>query len=289
MGQNNRLLNWILFIALSFIWGTSFILMKEGMQKLTPFHVASLRMLSAGLILLPVALKRFKTVPRQKLSRIFLSGLLGSFFPAFLFCIAETKIDSALAGILNALTPICVIVIGTLAYRQPGTRNQVAGVIIGFLGVVLLLISSANISLGYVSYSLLVLLATLSYGLNVNMVNKFLLRIQSLSIASIALSALVIPSFLVLWFTGFFYVDFHSSSVLWSIGCSMFLGLTGTAIATILFYMLLKTAGPIFSSMVTYGIPLVAMFWGWLAGEAVTMLQGACLLVILAGVYISRR
>jgi drug/metabolite transporter (DMT)-like permease len=289
MDYSNRFLNWLLFIALSFIWGTSFILMKEGMQQLTPFHVASLRMLSAGLILLPIAIKRFKTVPPQKLGRVILSGLLGSFFPAFLFCIAETRIDSALAGILNALTPICVVIIGTVAFRQPGTRNQVAGVIIGFLGLILLFISNANISLAHVSYSLLVLLATLSYGLNVNMVNKSLLQIQSLTIASIALSALIIPSFLVLSFTGFFHLDFRSTHVLWSVGCSTFLGLTGTAIATILFYMLLKKAGPIFSSMVTYGIPLVAMFWGWLAGEAVTLLQGACLIVILAGVYISRR
>src|SRR3954452_6209903 len=157
MRQNNRLLNWILFIALSFIWGTSFILMKEGMQKLTPFHVASLRMLSAGLILLPVALKRFKTVPRQKLGRIILSGLLGSFFPAFLFCIAETKIDSALAGILNALTPICVIIVGSLVYQQKNTRNQLSGVVIGFGGLVLLFLSNGKINLAFISFALLVL------------------------------------------------------------------------------------------------------------------------------------
>ncbi|HYJ38522.1 MAG TPA: EamA family transporter, partial [Chitinophagaceae bacterium] len=70
---------------------------------------------------------------------------------------------------------------------------------------------------------------------------------------------------------------------------SAILGITGTAMASILFYALLKKAGPVFSSMVTYGIPFVAIFWGWLAGESITLFQVICLVLILAGVYISRR
>ena len=282
-------MNWVLFVALSFIWGSSFILMKEGMEKLTPYQVASIRMLSAGLILLPVALRRWKEMRGQKLGFIVLSGLLGSFFPSFLFCIAETRIDSALAGILNALTPICVIIVGASFFQQRSTRNQVAGVIIGFGGLLLLFLSSGNISLAYISFSSLVLLATLSYGFNVNMVNKILLHLPSLNIAAFAFTSLIIPSFVVLWMTGFFHLTLSSPGMMWSISASALLGLSGTALATILFYVLLKKAGPIFSSMVTYGIPFVAIFWGWLAGEAITLLQIVCLLMILGGVYLSRR
>jgi drug/metabolite transporter (DMT)-like permease len=288
MQPNNRMVNWGLFIALSFIWGSSFILMKEGMKQLTPYQVASIRMLSAGLILLPIAIKRQRQLPGKK-GLIILSGLLGSFFPAFLFCIAETKIDSALAGILNALTPICVIIVGSLVFHRASTRNQVLGVIIGFTGLLVLFVSTSNISLAYISFALLVLLATLSYGFNVNMVNRFLLHIPSLNIAAFAFSSLIIPSILVLWLTGFFHQALNSHAMFWSIGASALLGVTGTAIATILFYILLKKAGPNFSSMVTYGIPFVAIFWGWLAGEAITMVQVVCLLLILGGVYISRR
>ncbi len=289
MNPNHRLLNWILFIALSFIWGSSFILMKEGMEQLTPYQVASIRMLSAGLILMPIAVRRIKQFPIQKTGYIILSGLLGSFIPAFLFCISETKIDSALAGILNALTPICVVVVGSLIFHHKSTRNQIFGVIIGFGGLLLLFLSSKSISLAYVSFSLLVVLATISYGFNVNMVNKFLIEIPSINIAAFAFTALIIPSFVVLFLTGFFQLPFNSSPVLWSIGASAILGLSGTAIATILFYVLLKRAGPIFSTMVTYGIPFVAIFWGWLAGEAIPWVQVSCLVLILLGVYISRR
>jgi len=288
MQRTSNLLNWILFVALSFIWGSSFILMKEGMRQLTPYQVASIRMLSAGLVLMPFAVKRRNHINRKR-GYIILSGLLGSFIPAFLFCIAETRIDSALAGILNALTPICVIIVGALAFQHRSTRNQIAGVIIGFAGLLLLFASSATINFGYISYALLVLLATLSYGINVNMVNRVLTDIRSVDIAAFAFTSLILPAALVLWYTGFFQLDLNSTDMFWSIGASALLGITGTAVATILFYVLLKKAGPIFSTMVTYGIPFVALFWGALAGESITFLQIGCLILILGGVYVSRR
>jgi drug/metabolite transporter (DMT)-like permease len=287
MVASNRLLNWLLFLALCFIWGSSFILMKEGMVGLTPYQVAAIRMLSAGIILLPAAIRRAKQFP-SNIGLIIVSGLLGSFFPAFLFCIAETKVGSALAGILNALTPICVIVVGNLVFHQKNSRNQVAGVLIGFVGL-LVLLSNGKIDLNYISYALLLVLATLSYGFNVNMVNRKLLHIPSLNIAAFAFTSLILPSLVVLWFTDFFKLPLNSSVVQWSVAASALLGIGGTAVATILFYMLLKKAGPIFSSMVTYGIPFVAIFWGWLAGEAIAIEQIICLIVILAGVFVSRR
>jgi drug/metabolite transporter (DMT)-like permease len=112
LALRDKLINWSIFIVLSVIWGSSFKLMKIGMEVLSPYDVAALRMISAGLILLPFAYKSLKLIPRNKLALIIISGLLGSFFPAFLFCIAETRIDSSLAGILNALTPLFTILLG---------------------------------------------------------------------------------------------------------------------------------------------------------------------------------
>ena len=103
--MDNKFINWTIFCILSIIWGSSFVLMKEGLTALSPYQVASIRMLSSGLILLPFAFNAFKKIPKEKLSLVVLSGILGSFIPAYLFCIAETKIDSSLAGILNSLTP----------------------------------------------------------------------------------------------------------------------------------------------------------------------------------------
>ncbi len=131
------------------------------MNVLSPYQVASIRIMSAGIILLPFAIKAFKHIPAEKRLLVIFSGLLGSFFPAYLFCIAETKIDSALAGILNALTPLFVIVTGIGFFQLKVKLNQIVGIIIGFIGLALLVAAGSNISLQYIGFSLLVLLYTL--------------------------------------------------------------------------------------------------------------------------------
>ena len=289
MQSSDRLLNWIIFVLLAFIWGSSFILMKEGMKQLTPYQVAAIRMATAGIVMLPWAIRFMKQLPRNKIGYVILSGLLGSFFPAFLFCVAETRIDSSLAGILNALTPISVITIGILFFQSKATLAQLFGVIIGFIGLSLLFLAKGKIDFSYIGYSALALLATIMYGLNVNLVNRHLHEVRSFHIATFAFVTLLIPSLIVLWATGFFNLPLQNREVLVATGYSALLGFASTAIATVLFYILLKKAGPIFSSLVTYGIPFVAIFWGLLAGETITVIQVACLAVILSGVYVARK
>src|SRR5436190_17717320 len=192
-GRNNKLLTWLLFSAIALIWGSSFILMKAGMSVLSANQVASIRMLSGGLVLLPFAVRQFGKIPREKLRLVILTGFIGSFFPAFLFCIAETRIDSSLAGILNSLTPICVIVVGSSFFHRPATKNQLTGVMIGFAGLCLLFLTKGNINLAFISFALLIPVATISYGVNVNVVNLHLHNIPSLNIAAFAFTALIIP------------------------------------------------------------------------------------------------
>ena len=289
MAIRAQLVNWSLFIALSFIWGSSFILMKVGLNTLTAYQVAALRIFSAGIFLMPVAVKKMRKIPFAKLNLIIISGLLGSFFPAFLFCIAETRIDSALTGILNACTPIFTIITGVLFFKSNIRWHKVMGILTGFIGLTLLFLSKGEINLSYLSYSGLVLLATLCYGLNVNMVSRHLKEIGSLNIASFAFCLLTIPSFLVLLFTGFFKLPLLQDEFIISGIASAVLGILGTAIASVLFYMLVKRAGVLFSSMVTYGIPFVAVFWGMVYGEVITPTQVGCLALILFGVYLTNR
>jgi drug/metabolite transporter (DMT)-like permease len=284
----DKLVNWGIFIVLSLIWGSSFKLMKLGMVSLSPYDVAAIRMASAGIVLLPFAVSALKKVERNKILVIMLSGLLGSFFPAFLFCIAETKIDSSLAGILNALTPLFTIIIGVLFFTMKVSLQRYIGVMVGFTGLVLLFFSKGNITLSYLSYTSLVLLATVFYGINVNIVSKNLQQTGSLNIAAIAFSFLIIPSVLVLLFSGFFQLTFDADFVSSTIASTV-LGVFGTAIASILFYVLVKRAGGLFASTVTYGIPFVAVFWGVLSGETITLLQVLCLGVILVGVYLANK
>jgi drug/metabolite transporter (DMT)-like permease len=282
-------LSWLLFGVLCLIWGSSFILMKEGLQILNAYEVAAIRILSAGLVLLPFVFKNLRQIAKQKISYIILSGLLGSFFPAFLFCIAETKIDSALAGTLNALTPLFVILTGVVLFGNKIPKTKIIGVVVGFTGCILLFLSYGKTDFKFLSFAFFVLLATLFYGINVNMVQKNLKDVGSMQIAAIAFTALIIPSLVVLYFAGFFAHDFTQSIVQKATLASAVLGIFGTAIASVLFYMLVKRAGAVFSSLVTYGIPFVAIAWGLHYGEIIGWPQVGGLLVILMGVFMANK
>lgn len=264
--------------------------MKEGLINLTAFQVASLRIISSGLVLLPMAIGSFKHIPKNKIVTVFMSGVLGSLLPAYLFCVAEQGVSSALAGVLNSLTPIFVIIAGSLFFQSRTSSNKVAGILIAFCGSVLLFLNQPGFSeKSNALYVSLIVIATICYGINVNMVGRYLGNIPSIRIAAVALSINAVPAFIVLICSGFFQYDFGSKGVLVSIGYSFVLGIFGTAIASIIFYMLIKRAGAVFSSMVTYGIPIVAIVWGIIYGEKIGWKDMVCLLVILAGVYVANR
>lgn len=227
------------------------------------------------------------TIPRNKMPLVFLSGVMGSLLPAYLFCIAETHIDSALAGMLNALTPIFAILTGAMLFSNKVPSTKVVGIIIGFIGSILLLFSQGVKDAGNLYYMSFVILATLFYGINVNLVHKYLSEIRSLTIASVALSLCSIPALLVLIFTGYFSQFSSAKGFIESTSASAVLGIAGTAVATIFFYILIKRAGVIFSSMVTYGIPFVAIIWGLMDHEQITWKEMGSLIIILYGVYVA--
>ena len=284
--MNNKFISWAIFCILSIVWGSSFILIKEGLTALSAYQVASLRMLFSGLVLLPFAISSFKKIPKEKMGIVFLSGFLGNFIPSYLFCIAETNIDSSLAGILNSLTPLFTILVGLSFFNTPINKQKILGVIIGFIGLCLLFAAGKNISFQNLSFASLVLVATFFYGLNVNVVGKYLKNIRAIDIASVAFAFLIIPSAFILYLTGYFSMSFNDSHFQQATIASIILGVVGTSIASILFYMLIKRSSIIFASMVTYGIPIIAVAWGLYFGESISLLQVGSLLIILAGVYI---
>jgi drug/metabolite transporter (DMT)-like permease len=287
--MHKNLTSWLVFALLAIVWGSSFILMKEGLKAFNPYQVASLRMLFAGIILLPFAYKAIKRIPKNKLGLVIFSGILGNFIPAYLFCIAETQIDSSLAGILNSLTPMFTIIVGVLFFKVQTSMVKVLGMIIGFIGLSILLGSGKDVSFHNLSFASLVILATLLYGINVNILSRYMQQLGSLNVASIAFAFLMIPSICVLYFTGYFNTDFGSPIVLRALAATSVLGIIGTSMATILFYYLVKQAGMLFGSMVTYGIPVVAVAWGIWDGESLNLIQIGCLGLILFGVYIVNR
>ncbi len=290
-GLNSAALrNWLLFIVLAIIWGSSFILIKEGIAFLTPFQAASVRIVAAGAVLLPLAIRYFRSIPVSKLPLVAASGALGSLFPAYLFCLAEEGMDSAMAGTLNSLTPIFVIITGALFFGLRTHKYKVIGILVAFGGTALLSFNSEQsgnpvrfLNIFYI------IIATIMYGLNVNLVQRYLKGMQSLHIVSAALVINAIPALVVLGMTGYFS-ELPGNEGMWrSTLFSFLLGFLGTAVASILFYMLIKRAGAVFSSMVTYGIPIVANIWGIIYGENMGMVEILSLMVILTGVYLANR
>jgi drug/metabolite transporter (DMT)-like permease len=293
--MSNKFISWFIFIILCIIWGSSFILMKWGMYDadqqlvLSPYHVAALRMLSSGLVMLPFLIKSLKGLPRKTIFTVLLSGWLGSFFPAFLFCIAETKIDGALTGSLNSLTPLFVIITGAMFFQLKTSTKKIMGVVIGLSGSALLVYANIAKPPEYLAYTGFVILGTILYGINVNMVHNKLMGVRSTHIAAVAFTGLIPPSLIVLFATGYFKLPLAEHAYTISTLASCILGVLGTALASVLFYMLVKRAGGLFASLVTYGIPFIAILWGVYYHEKVTYMQLIALLIILLGVYLTNR
>ncbi|MEN9371573.1 MAG: hypothetical protein RLZZ64_648 [Bacteroidota bacterium] len=258
---------------------------------MSPYQVASIRIFFAGLCFLPLIGKAYKEIPKEALWPIIVSGLLGTFFPAFFFSIAQTKIDSSLAGILNALTPIFTIAIGTFFFQLKIGWMKWLGILIGFIGMIVTNLGGAHgINFDHLTYSLFVLLATICYGLNVNVVNKYVQNVAPLHIATIAFTSLIIPTLLVLAGTGYFtHPNLLNGS--WTKGTLIagLLGLINTGVASVIFYQLMKKAGPVFASTVTYIIPFVALGWGIYFGEVVTAIQLVGMAIILIGVRLANK
>lgn len=292
--MSNRFISWFIFIILCIIWGSSFKLMKDSSIGLSGMQIASLRIFSAGLVFVPFAFFHFSQIPRQKLGIVILSAVFGNLLPAFFFATAMTKIDGSLGGILNSLTPICVVVIGILFFKDKIKSQKIAGVLIGFLGLVLLTITPAlmgekTISFNNVGYMLMILAATLLYGINVNMVGHYLKGVNPIYAATVSLAFMTIPAGIILWQQGFLNLNFNDPIVQTAIRDTTALGIAGSAIATALFYILVQRAGILFASLVTYGIPFIALLWGLYDHEKITWVQPLCLSIILLGVYLANR
>lgn len=268
--------------------------MKDSTAALSAAQIAAVRIFSAGIVFVPFALFHFSRIPRNKLGTVILSAVFGNLLPAFLFAFAMTKIDGSLGGILNSLTPICVVITGIIFFKDKIQPQKIIGVLTGLLGLVLLTIMPALmgekvISFNNLNYTLLILLATFLYGINVNIVGHYLKGVNPVYTATVSLAFMTIPTAIVLWQQGFFQLDFSNATLQRSLWASIGLGIAGSAIATALFYVLVQRAGGLFASLVTYGIPFIALFWGFIDGENITWIEIICLGLILLGVYLANR
>ena len=287
--MDSKRLKWVYLITLALIWGTSFILIKKGLVGLTSLQLGSLRIIFAAIFLLLIGFKSLAKIPRVQWKYIALTATLGTFFPAYLFAIAQTQIDSTVSSILNSLTPLNTLIFGILAFGLSFRRAQIFGVIIGLIGTFLLIVNGAlhHPEQNYY-YAILVLIASFCYAMNVNLIKKYLSDLSPLSISTGNFLVLFFPALLVLIFSGFFEV-IAVESVQHSVLFVLVLGVLGTGIANIIFFKTIQISSPVFATSVTYLIPVVAFGWGLLDNEMLTPVQFFGAFIILFGVYLSAK
>ncbi|MFH6933615.1 DMT family transporter [Flavobacterium sp. FlaQc-30] len=282
-------LKWGYLLVLSLIWGSSFILIKRGLVGLTAVQVGSFRIIFAALFLLIIGFKSLKKISRHQWKFVAITAFFGTFTPAYLFAIAETEVDSSIVAILNSLTPLNTLVLGIVIFGIQFQKRQVLGVFVGLIGCLLLVLSGASSHPGQnYYYVILVVIATICYAVNVNLIKKYLSDLNSVSITTGNFTVLLLPALIILSTTDIsekINIDITQHSILFV----MILGVLGTGVANVLFFKLIQMSSPVFATSVTYLIPIVAFFWGLLDNEMLTPVQFFGAFIILIGVYLSAK
>lgn len=278
--------SWFLLLLLSLIWGSSFVLIKEGLVAFTPEQAAALRVSIAFLFMLPFVFKNYKRLPKEKIKYVIIVGVVGNLTPAFLFSLAETELESAITGMLNGLTPLFALLIAVYIFSYKIKSFQIIGILIGFAGTVILSLVNTSGNFGSLNiYALLVVTATFCYAISLNIIAVHLNEVSAITVSSLALAAIGPVSLIYLFSTDFISVLINHPAAVKSFSAMLILGVVGTAIGVMLYTRLIQTTSVFFAGIVTYLIPIVAVFWGLMYGEKIFALHFAGLLLILTGVY----
>jgi len=272
-------------IVLAFIWGSSFILMKKGLIVFNDIEVAQLRMGIAWLSLLPFVWKKLFNVEKKHIIPILVVGLFGNGFPAFLFTKAQTELDSSLIGILNALVPLFTFVFAMLLFKTKVKVGQLIGILLGLSGAIWL-IAGGGLVLENAHYSWYIIVATMCYAISLNTIKNYLKEMSAIDISGLAFFVVGPFCLLALGFSDFSFKMMNSEGANLALFYIVILSTVGTSIALVLFNQLVKGTTAIFASSVTYLIPIVAIFWGFVDGEIITLNHFIGIAIILGGIHL---
>ncbi len=278
--------NYASLAFLALIWGSSFILMKRGLEVFDFMEVAALRIVIAFVSLTPFLPQAFKFVKPKHYFPIVISALLGNGIPAFLFTKAQTELDSSLVGTLNGIVPLFTLILGVYFFSAKPSKANILGIFMGLLGIVFLAFSTLKDGFAFNGYIFLVVLATIFYATSINVIKKYLQDLNPASIAALAFLIIGPIAAVYLFNTSFLYqLQTHPDGYK-ALGYIALLSVLGTSMAAIIFNRLLNRSSAIFTSSITYLIPIVAIFWGVLDGEIITSYHVLGSVIILSGVYL---
>ena len=290
-GQNIR--SWGILLLLAFVWGSSFILMEKalhgegGIDLLSPMQIAQFRLAISGITLIPFSIIALRKIEPKMLIWISMVGIFGNGIPAFLFPLAQTKLASGFAGMLNTLTPFFVFLIAVFIFGTRVKRRQIIGLFIGLAGAVGLIMVEKGVSGEFsIPHALYIVIATICYGISVSILHFKLKKANSLFVAALALLIVGLPSTISILIRGELQILNQGSDMVYAFGYVIILSVLGTALALILFNRLVQVTNSIFASTVTYIIPIFAALWGVYFGEQIGWLHILFGAVIIGGVYL---
>lgn len=272
------------FILLALIWGSSFILMKRGIESFSLWQVASMRLMAAMIVLLPWTIFRIQKIQKEHLKFVFFSSVFAMFLPAFLFSAGQTSLNSAVVGVLNSLTPIFTFLIGLFFFKKTFQSKLFLPILAGMAGAILLIVTNAKGEIALNLYVLFILLATLCYGLNTNIIKHYIPDMPALTLSTVSVGIAGLMSAIVFFFTDWRSIDFTKPKVVESFIAVVVLGVFGTGIAQILFNSVLRKSSAVMASTVTYLIPVIAVFWGVLDGEQFTFMHIVGMTIVFCSV-----
>ncbi|MDR4987595.1 MAG: DMT family transporter [Bacteroidales bacterium] len=288
--QHPGFVHWMALLLLVLVWGSSFILIKWGLLSFSANEVGALRIAISFVVLSPLVWKHIRKVPWRKLKYFLMAGIIGNGLPPFLFARAQTVIDSYMAGVLNSLTPLFTLLVGVLLFGIKTRWYNVLGVLIGFGGAVGLLTIANGTQINNAWYGLYVVLAALCYALNMNIIKHFLSEFNALTIASVAFFFIGIPALIYLFAGTNVVATLADEPGAWkSLGYISVLAVLGTAMAMVIHNWLIRQTTALFTSTVTYMMPMVSLAWGLVDGERFLFGYLFWILLILIGVFLANR
>lgn len=278
---------WFYLILLSLIWGSSFILIKKALIGFSAIQLGGLRIVLASLVLFIFGFGSLKKIKPIDWKWLIIAGFTSSFFPPFLFALAQTQLDSGITSIFNSVAPLMTTIVGIAMFGAIITKRQVLGVFIGLFGTVALILAGMefNPDQNY-WYSIFILLSALGYAFNINIIKNHLAHLSPLTVTTASFGVAFLPALGLVWYSGFFDEVIENSEMHNAFWHLLALAVVGTSLANIYFNKLIHLSNPVFAASVTYTIPLVAVIWGFWDGETINFYQLLGGVIILFGVWL---
>ncbi len=288
--KKNFPVNIALLIILAFIWGSSYILMKRGLDSFSAVQVSMLRIIFAFLALVPFLPKAIQTFNKTDVKYAVVIAIIGSGIPSYLYPLAITHVDSSITGIINTLTPLFTMLFGWAFFQFKPTLAKIIGLMVALIGAGMLVLKEGGqmqVSIDF--YALMAVLATVCYGFSSNILKAKLNHVKAAPLTALTFAIIGPLALIILFSTNFLQVLQSHPKAFMSLFYIGFLGVIGTALALVLFNFLIKRTDALYASSVTFLMPIVAMFWGFMDNEQLGLTHAIGFLLVLLGVFLTNK